>query len=252
MNTGPTWNWQFLPMPADFNAVRKTARGFRRWWPVHGWKPGTTDEVKLRVFCARALHLLINPKTLFRVRAADTGGWEWGWAWGDDTRIWAKPGVTVQQQFENVFTLKELFDATTAMLLRGPEVGELDSQNVFRYFAEWNWFLDRRANYNPRAIIGLCFTLNNGWGATASDVATWRSKFFADGANADCDPSWPSASEFWQVANYVSANFDSTNFQTAFDSFFIGVGSYSRDEPYRPARSSWWHHRGPRHRRQRL
>lgn len=68
-NPPPTWSWNFVPLPAGLKDVRRSARGYARWKDIHQWHPEATDDDKLRVLCARALHLLHGPATMLGTHA---------------------------------------------------------------------------------------------------------------------------------------------------------------------------------------
>ena len=78
----PTWSWNFLPSPATLKDVRRCARGYARWFPLKVWHPEASDEDKLRVLCARALHLLHGPATMVGTQAVD-GFVQAETAWGE-------------------------------------------------------------------------------------------------------------------------------------------------------------------------
>lgn len=253
MNPGPTWNWQFLPMPADFNAVRNTARAFRRWWPVHGWKPGTTDAEKLRVLCARALHLWFPPATLHRFT---------------QQQVWVFAGpmkpFTLAEWFQKCRDFSDLLDE---FLPDGVGMADDDRykalvawrQNISGFtpgpsLTDYSWGApwDPYPAFSPIPFC-LAFTLNNGWGVTASEIETIRRAY---SFQTERPAWWPLISEPWQV--HAAMN----GFTTG-ASYYGGLSDAAKmlcdnppawnvqigDQIHAP---SWYHHRGPRHRRQRL
>ena len=129
-NIGPTWSWQFLPVPATMKEIRNAGRCLKRWGPVHGFKTGTSDADKARVLAARFIHLFCAPRTAAGEDFRDEEGIA-------KPEGYTNPGAKIGQPFNLPFLLplfKSALAGALAMQAPGFPLSALDPLlNLNRY-----------------------------------------------------------------------------------------------------------------------